>query len=185
MGIRVMGIGPVGTLVASGALDRRDMLLVADFENRTGDSGLATSITEAFRIDLAQSPVVRLMDQSGITQVLRRMNREPRTRLDLALAQEIAEREGVKAVVVGDIGTLGRGYVVSARLLSAAEGTELVALRETAGDDAGIIGAVDRLSKSLRERIGESLRSIRAHDPLDNVTHRALAALKPHRHPLH
>jgi tetratricopeptide (TPR) repeat protein len=178
MGMRVMGIGPVGTLVASGALDRRDMLLVADFENRTGDSGLATSITEAFRIDLAQSPVVRLMDQSGITQVLRRMNREPGTRLDLALAQEIAEREGVKAVVVGDIGTLGRGYVVSARLLSAAEGTELVALRETAGDDAGIIGAVDRLSKSLRERIGESLRSIRANDPLDKVTTGSLAALK-------
>ncbi|HEX9579575.1 MAG TPA: protein kinase, partial [Gemmatimonadales bacterium] len=178
MAMRVLGIGPVGTLVASGVLDQRDVLLVADFENRTGDSGLATSITEAFRIDLAQSPVVRLMDQAGTAQVLRRMNREPGSRLDLALAREIAEREGIKAVVAGDIGTLGRAYVVSVRLLSASEGSELVALRETADDDAGIIGAVDRLSKKLRERIGESLRSIRGNEPLEQVTTGSLDALR-------
>ncbi|MBI3981432.1 MAG: protein kinase [Gemmatimonadetes bacterium] len=178
MAMRVLGIGPVGTLVASGVLDSRDMLLVADFENRTADSGLATSITEAFRIDLAQSPVVRLMDQAGVTAVLRRMNREPDSRLDLALAREIAEREGIKAVVTGDIGTIGRGYVVSARLLSASDGSELVALRETADNDASIIGAVDRLSKKLRERIGESLRSIRGNEPLEQVTTGSLDALR-------
>ena len=50
--MRLLGIGPVGTLVASGRLSEKDRLVVADFENRTADPNLAGSITEAFRIDL-------------------------------------------------------------------------------------------------------------------------------------
>jgi tetratricopeptide (TPR) repeat protein len=53
-----------------------------------------------------------------------------------------------------------------------------VAVRETADDDAEIIGAVDRLSKKMRERIGESLKSIRAAEPLVRVTTSSLDALR-------
>jgi tetratricopeptide (TPR) repeat protein len=176
--MRVLGIGPVGTLVAAGVLEERGLLVVADFEDRTGDSSLSTSVTEAFRIDLAQSPVVKLMDASAIGQVLQRMNRDPGTPVDVAMAREIAEREGVNAIVAGDIGTLGRSYVVSVRLLSSADGTELVALRESAEDDIALIGAVDRLSAKLRERIGESLKTIRAGEPLERVTTASLEALQ-------
>src|SRR5437867_6206714 len=56
--MRELGIGPVGTLVASGVLDVRDRLVLADFENRSTDSTLGPSVGEAFRIDLAQSRVV-------------------------------------------------------------------------------------------------------------------------------
>jgi tetratricopeptide (TPR) repeat protein len=178
MAMRVLGIGPVGTLVAAGVLEERGLLVVADFEDRTGDSSLSTSVTEAFRIDLAQSPVVKLMDASAISQVLERMNRDPGTRVGVDLAREIAEREGVNAIVAGDIGTLGRSYVVSVRLLSSADGTELVALRESAEDDVALIGAVDRLSAKLRERIGESLKTIRAGEPLERVTTASLEALQ-------
>ncbi|MBP6670096.1 MAG: serine/threonine protein kinase, partial [Gemmatimonadales bacterium] len=47
--MRLAGIGPAGTLVASGRLKAKDRMIVADFENRTSDPGLAGSITEAFR----------------------------------------------------------------------------------------------------------------------------------------
>src|SRR5438309_2169591 len=93
-------------------------------------------------------------------------------------ALELAEREGAKAVVQGQIDPLGRGYVLSAELVSATDGTALVSLRENAKDDGAIIDAVDRLSKRLRERIGESLKSIRASEPLEQVTTSSLAALR-------
>ncbi|MBK9066021.1 MAG: hypothetical protein IPL76_03915 [Gemmatimonadetes bacterium] len=51
--MRLAGIGPAGTLVASGRLKAKDRMIVADFETRTSDPGLAGSITEAFRIDWA------------------------------------------------------------------------------------------------------------------------------------
>src|SRR5207249_5318436 len=72
----------------------------------------------------------------------------------------------------------GRGYVLSASLIAAADGHVLTALRETADNDAALIGAVDRLSRKLRERIGESLKSIRAAPPLEQVTTASLDALR-------
>src|SRR5437588_6385081 len=176
--MRQLGIGPVGTLVASGVLAERDRLVLADFENRTKDSTLGPSLTEALRVDLAQSGVIRLLDAAAVGQALTRMGRAPGTPLDPPLARELAQREGAKAVVHGQIDPLGRGYVVSAGLESAADGTALVSLRETAQDDGAIIAAVDRLSHKLRERIGESLKTIRASDPLERVTTRSLAALR-------
>jgi tetratricopeptide (TPR) repeat protein len=178
MVMRLMGIGPAGTLVATGVLEERDVLILADFEDRTPDSNHGTTVTEMFRIDLSQSPVVRLMGASAIAEAMTRMNRSPTDGLALELATEVAQREGIKAVVAGEIGTLGSGYVLSANLLSSEDGSVLVALRETADDDSKLIGAVDRLSAKLRERIGESLRSIRASEPLERVTTTSLEALE-------
>ena len=178
MTLRALGIGPVGTLVASGVLAERDRLVLADFENRTRDSTLGPSLTEALRVDLAQSPVVRLLDAAAVGQALGRMGRPPGTRLIPPVARELAQREGAKAVVRGQIDPLGRGYVVSAELVKAADGTVLVSVRETAQDDGAIITAVDRLSHRLRERIGESLRTIRASEPLEEVTTGSLEALR-------
>jgi len=178
MAMRLLGIGPVGTLVASGVLAQRDRLVLADFENRTADSTLGPSLTEALRVDLAQSGAIRLLDAAAVGQALGRMGRRPGGPLDLALARELAQREGAKAVVHGQIDPLGRGYVVSAELVSAADGAALVSVRENAQDDGAIIAAVDRLSHRLRERIGESLKTIRASDPLEQVTTRSLEALR-------
>ena len=48
--------------------------------------------------------------------------------------------------------------VLTARIVGAADGRDLVSLRETAKDETEIIGALDRLSKRLRERVaGEYL----------------------------
>src|SRR5436853_84517 len=145
-------------------------VVLAAFGNRTTDSTLGPSLTEALRVDLAQSGVIRLLDAATVGQALGRMGRPHATPLTLAVARELAQREGAKAVVHGQIDPLGRSYVVSAELVGAADGAALVAVRENAQDDGAIIAAVDRLSRRLRERIGESLRTIRASDPLEQVT---------------
>src|SRR5438034_479615 len=163
---------------ALGVLTLASRLVLADFENRTPDSTLGPSLTEALRVDLTQSPVVRLLDAARIGAALGRMGRAAGTPLDLAAARDLAQREGAKAVVHGQIDRVGRGYVLSAELVSAADGAVLVALRENAKDDGAIIDAVDRLSGKLRERIGESLKTIRASEPLEQVTTGSLEALR-------
>ncbi|NIM47655.1 MAG: hypothetical protein GTO22_00060, partial [Gemmatimonadales bacterium] len=65
-----------------------------EFEDRTPDGNVAASVTEALRVDLSQSPVIRLMDASAVRQALQRMNRGPGTAVDVAVAREIAVREG-------------------------------------------------------------------------------------------
>lgn len=176
--MRGLGIGPIGTLVAKGRLAEKDRLVVADFANHTADPTLGQSLTEAFRIDLAQTRVVSLVSGAAVADALARMQRSPAALLTADLAREVAAREGAKAVVAGEISAVGQGFVLSARLLNAADGSEIVALRETAADDRDLIAALDRLSNRLRERIGESLRTIRAGQPLERVTTTSLVALK-------
>jgi Flp pilus assembly protein TadD len=178
MGLRTAGIGPFATLVSSGVMKERDKLIVADFENRTSDSTLGQSVTEALRIDLAQSPMVRLLETGDVAAALQRMERDPSTPITAKVAQEIAAREGAKAVVSGEIAPLGASFVLSVRLINAGTGATMLAERETAADATGLIAAVDRLSKKVREGIGESLRSIRSDEPLEEVTTSSLEALR-------
>jgi eukaryotic-like serine/threonine-protein kinase len=176
--MRLLGIGPVGTLVASGVLKDREPLVLADFENRSADSTLGPSLTEAFRVDLSQSPTIRLLDASGVADALQRMERSGGANLPAPLARELAEREGIKGVVTGQIDPVGKGYVLSASLIGSADGRVLTAVRETAADEGQLLGAIDQLSKKLRERVGESLVSIRENPPLEQVTTGSLPALR-------
>jgi tetratricopeptide (TPR) repeat protein len=178
LALRTSGIGREGTLLAAGALEERGRVLLADFQNRTPDSLLSSVVTEAFRIDLAQSSAVTLVPAARVTEVLGRMQRSPAARLDPAVAREVAVREGITGVVTGEIGKAGPQYLLSAQLISAAGGEVLAALRETAPDSTALIVAVDRLSNRLRARIGESLRSIGREQPLERVTTGSLAALR-------
>ncbi len=174
---RAMGVGPAGTLLTSGTLGAQDRLIIAQFTNRTADTTLGRTVTELFRIGINQSPVVKLVSDQGLADILRRMQRPVDSEVDDAMAREIVEREGLKAYVAGEIAPVGSGYLVSARLL-APSGEILTAQQATATDDAGIIAAVDELSGKVRERIGESLRTIRRSGPLDRVTTRSLEALR-------
>jgi tetratricopeptide (TPR) repeat protein len=178
MVLRLLGIGPIGTLFAKGALRAREPIILADFEDHTPVASLGATLTEAFRVDLSQSPTVKLVDATRITDGLQRMQRAPGTPLNPALARELAEREGIKAVVTGEIDPVGRGYVLVASVVSASDGAVLTGVREAAADEAALIPALDRLSRALRERIGESLTTIRATEPLEQVTTHSLEALQ-------
>ena len=175
---RVLGVGPVGSLVAAGTLDPQERIIVADFDNLTDEASLGIVVTEAFRIDLAQSPLVRLAEPQYVSRVLARMERAPDSELDLELAREVAVREGLKAVIGGDIGSAGSSYVLTVQLISADTGEPLASFRETAKDSESVVNAIDRLSKKLRERVGESLREIRRNEPLEKATTSSLAALQ-------
>jgi tetratricopeptide (TPR) repeat protein len=174
---RALGIGPAGTLLTSGALGADDRLVIAQFANRTDDSTLTRTVTELFRIGMNQSPVVKLVSDQALAEILQRMQRSGDAVVDGATAREIVEREGFKAYVSGEIAPVGRGFLVSARVLTPA-GEILTAQQVSAADDAGIIDAVDALSARVRERIGESLRTIRRSGPLDRVTTGSLEALR-------
>ena len=176
--LRALGVGPAASLMAAGRLNDRDRILVADFSVRGADTSLGNVVTEAFRADLRQSRVVTLVQEAQVRQALVRMQLTGTERVDASLARQVAMREGVKAIVTGEIQQVGTSYLLLARLEDPSAGNEMVAFRESATDASQIIPAIDRLSRHLREKIGESLREIRANPPLEQVTTPSLPALK-------
>ncbi len=181
--LRSAGIGSAGSLVAKGLLDERAPVIVADFA--ASDSLLGRAATEAFRIDLSQSPAVQVLEPAMLAAGLARMERSPADGLSTDVALELAVREGIPAVVAGEITPAGRGFVLSARVLEPTSGQPLASARETASDTASVLDAIDKLSKRIRERVGESYASLRADPALEKVTTESLEALQRYTEALH
>ncbi len=176
MFMRNRGIGPVGSLVARGVLDERGKVILADFE--ASDPEIARAVTEAFRVDLAQSTIVTLVEPASIEDALQRMGRPTDEPLDEQTARELGVRDGVPAVIAGELSSVGGGFVLSARLVDSDDGAVLASARASARDSSSVLDAIDIVSSKLRERIGESYTSVRASPPLAHVTTSSLEALR-------
>jgi tetratricopeptide (TPR) repeat protein len=176
MFMRNRGIGPVGSLVAKGLIDERSPIILADFV--AADPGLSRAATEAFRVDLSQTRIVKVAERASLAPALERMQADPSQPLTEDVAREVAVREGMPAVISGEITEAGGSYVLTARVVSASDGLELASHRETARDGSEIIPAIDRLSGKIREKIGESFTSLRSDAPLEAVTTTSLEALE-------
>ncbi|MES2304341.1 MAG: protein kinase [Gemmatimonadota bacterium] len=174
---RAFGVGPGATLRSAGKLGATDKLLLADFDNSTSDTTLAAAVVEALRVDLGQSRAIKLVEPTEVTQLLGLMGRAP-GHIASADARELAQRVGAKALVTGEITSLGGGYSLTARVVASDSGNTLASVRESAASPTELLAAVNRLSAALREKIGESLHSIRGSEPLEQVTTASLPALR-------
>jgi len=178
MASRALGIGPGATLLSAGVLAPRDRIVIADFDNRTADTTLGPTIAQLLRIDLAQSPSISVMEPSQVSEVLARMQRDRSADVTSEVAREVAAREGMKAYLTGEVIPAGKGFVIAVRLVSPSSGDALVSLRRNVASPDDLMDGVDKLSAKLREAVGESLRSVRADPPLEQVTTSSLAALR-------
>jgi tetratricopeptide (TPR) repeat protein len=178
MVMRAFGIGPVGSLLASGKLNQRDVVLVSDFSVSRADSSVGSVVAEGVRANLAASRSIRLFNPANIGAALRRMQLPATSRIDLALARQLAVREGVKAVVTGDVTGLGNGFVIALKLVAADSGTVLAAFQTTVDGPSQLVNGVDEVTRKLRGKIGESLKSVQASPPLEQVTTSSYEALK-------
>ncbi|HYD55230.1 MAG TPA: protein kinase [Gemmatimonadaceae bacterium] len=178
MVLRAYGIGPAGSLFAAGKLSERDAVLIADFGVSGADLGVANVVAEGVRAQLSQSTSITIFGRTSVASALQRMEKPRDSRVTLELARQIAAREGVKAIVDGDVTALGQGYVVSLRLVSADSGQVLASHQATAAGPADLIATVDEVTRELRGRMGESLRTVRASPPLEQVTTSSLEALR-------
>jgi tetratricopeptide (TPR) repeat protein/tRNA A-37 threonylcarbamoyl transferase component Bud32 len=178
MVMRALGIGPMASLKGQGAFGERETLMVADFGSPASDSTLGATVSEALRTDLAQSTSLQVITRSIIREQLTMMQRPVESALRFELAREIGTREGAKAILDGSIEQLGSSYVVSARLVGALDGKDLALFREEASSQDELLAAVGKLSKQVRTKAGESLRTIRTSNELERVTTPSLAALR-------
>ena len=84
---------------------------------------------------------------------LTRMGLAQGTFLPQPKMQELAEREGAKAFVVGSIGRVGGNYQITARVIATNGGSEALTALATADDSTELISAVEQVGpSSARDR---------------------------------
>jgi tetratricopeptide (TPR) repeat protein len=178
MGMRVLGIGPVGTLVAQGVVEDQARLLVADLSSQPEDSLTASGLSEGLRIGLSHSDIIRVVNPEELRATLQAMRLPAASGLTETVAREAAVREGIPLVLVGELTPIGTAYQLTARVIDPDSWTVHLSLRERAGSVEETLDAADRMVGTLRERIGESLHAVQNRTPLVEVTTSSLPALK-------
>ena len=160
--------------------EERDWVLIAAFENRTGEEIFDGTAEAALARELANSSFVNVVPRPRVEDALRLMRKAPETRVDAAIGREVCLRDGeIRALVTGRVEKLGARYVLSAELADPTDGVVVASLSEEAVGREGVLKAARRLSGQVRETLGEELSEIqqRAED-LAKVTTPSLRAVQ-------
>ena len=146
--------------------ESRDWLLVADVVNETGDDGFTLALKSALETDLRQSRHVNVFDGGQVSNTLKLMRREPTVTIDLKTGLEICRFAGVRALLVPQINVVGDVFILQASLVDPSTGITADRIRITAkGRNQVLLESIDSLTRQVRRRLGESLRSIADTDP--------------------
>lgn len=156
-----------------------DRVLVARFENRTGEAIFDSMLEYWLEQELGNSRFVRVVSRERIEDSLRLMKRPADTVVDRALGREVCLRDGeVRGLVAGRADKIGSRYVLRADLVDPTSGEVVASRAEEATGDNDVLPAMGRLSGWLRETLGEKLAAIRAGEKLERVTTPSLRALQ-------
>jgi tetratricopeptide (TPR) repeat protein len=161
------------------ALASSEPLLLADFRNTTGEAVFDGALKDALEIQLRQSPYLNLVPASQVRSTLQLMERAPNEPLAVAVARDVCERLGVKAVMHGSIAPLGSAYVITLEALACRTGDTLAREQAQAASKTDVLASVTAAAARIREGLGESIASIqRFNVPAHNATTVSLEALK-------
>ncbi len=157
----------------------KDTIVVADFINKTGDPVFDSTLNQALRVQLGQSPVLDIISQQHLRQSLQFLGRKQDEPITPQIAREIGEREGGKAILVGTIAPLGKAYVITLDAQNAANGDDIASQEATAPDKEHVLDALNQVATGMRAKLGESLSSIqRLNAPFGQATTPSLEAFR-------
>ncbi|MGC2163924.1 MAG: tetratricopeptide repeat protein [Silvibacterium sp.] len=161
------------------SFNSRDSVLVADFENQTGDPRFDQALETAFTVSMEQSRHANVFPRARLAPVLARMGEGPNERITPALGREICQRENIRGLITASITRTGEEYAISAELIDPQSGDTVRSYSERSYGESHILDALDVIAADIRRDLGESLYQIHKNNqPLPEVTTTSLDALK-------
>ncbi len=161
------------------SLTENDTVVLADFDNSTGDAIFDETLKTALNLSLQQSPFLNVLPDTKVAKTLQLMTRPAATKLTPDLARELCQRAGSKAYIAGAIGSLGKQYVLALEAVNCQNGEELAREQVTAASRDRVLAELGGAATRLRAQLGESLAGIQKFDtPLPEATTFSLEALQ-------
>jgi tetratricopeptide (TPR) repeat protein len=161
------------------ALTDKDLILVTDFTNTTGDAVFDGTLKSATAVGLGQSPYLNVVSDQKVQKTLKLMGQPAEARITPEVGRQICSRNGIKAMLTGSIASLGSQYVITLNAVNAATGDNLAEEQTQAPKKEEVLNSLGAAVTKLRGKLGESLASVKKFDkPLDEATTSSLEALK-------
>jgi eukaryotic-like serine/threonine-protein kinase len=159
-------------------LTEKDTVVLADFDNTTGDAVFDDALKQALGVELGQSPFLNILSDRKVAQTLKLMGRPSTDRITREVAAELCLRTGSKAFILGSISNLGGQYVIGIDAIGCSTGDTLAREQEQAAGKQDVLKTLDSAASKLRTQLGESLASVQKFDIPVEATTPSLEALK-------
>ncbi len=157
----------------------KDLIVLADFENKTGEAVFDGTLKQGLAMQLRQSPFLSLFPEERVRHTLRLMKLSPEECVTAKIAQEICLRHNLKAFIAGSIAPMGSHYVITLEALQGQTGWPLETEQVEAKSKEQVLRALSQAAARLRATLGESLSSIQQFDKeLEETTTEKLEAFQ-------
>jgi len=159
-------------------LTEKDTVVLADFDNKTGDAVFDDALKQALTVELGQSPFLNVLSDRKVSETLGMMGRPANQPITMDVGRELCLRTGSKALLGGTISGLGSHYLLELGAVACSSGDTLAKEQAEATNKEDVLKALGRASASLRTKLGESLPSVQKFDVPIEATTSSLEALK-------
>ena len=123
-------------------LTEKDTIVLADFDNKTGDSVFDDTLRLGLSVQIEQSPFLDLVSGSKVIETLKLMERSADERLTPEVTREVCLRTGSKAMLAGSISRLGSQYVIGLKAVNCSTGDVLAGAQEQAASKEAVLKAL-------------------------------------------
>jgi DNA-binding winged helix-turn-helix (wHTH) protein/tetratricopeptide (TPR) repeat protein len=147
-----------GATLSSLPGDHHEVVL-ADFENATGDPDFNPALKTLLSIDLDQSPYLVVASDTDTQKILQLMSRPADSSMTPTVAREVCQRLNDQVVLSGLIARFGQKYLLTLSATDCQSGKSLVESKSTADTRDEVLKSVDTLAANMRSRLGESIKS--------------------------
>ena len=104
-------------------LTEKDTIVLADFDNKTGDTVFDDALKQALAVELGQSPFLNVLSDRKVSETLRMMGVAASERITVDVGRELCLRTGSKALLGGTISSLGSHYLIDLNASRAPQAT--------------------------------------------------------------
>ena len=160
-------------------LSDKDVLVLGDFTNSTGDAIFDGTLRAALAIQLEQSPFLNIVSDQQMRDDLKAMGRAPETRLSNVTAHDICVHGGRKGMINGAIVDLGKAFAITIQAVNCRNGATLARDQQQAEGRDQVLNAIANAAAGIRLKLGEPRSSIQQLEPsLRKATTASLPALQ-------
>jgi tetratricopeptide (TPR) repeat protein len=160
------------------ALTEKDTIVLADFNNTTGDAAFNDTLKQALAIQLEQSPLLTVLSERKVIETMRLMNRPADQRITKEVAAEVCLRNNSKLLLEGSIAAIGDHYLITLKATNCQTGDSIASAVAEAENRNQVVKVLGEVGNQLRKKLGESRPSVeKFNTPLERATTSSLEAL--------
>ena len=135
-------------------LTDKDTIVLADFDNKTGDPVFDDTLRQGLSVELQQSPFLSLISDRKIQQTLALMGQPKDARLTSEIAQQVCERTASAAVLEGSIASVGSQYVLGLRAKDCNTGNILDQEQAVAAKREDVLNSLSEIVAQIQNQGG-------------------------------